>query len=590
MTLVQTREQFKLAQGVLIDSDIITVDTETPSLTDKTVVGVALHSPIKGRDMEISFYLPFRHTHDRSLFGSENLPIEWLQELAPVLEDPNKTYVFHNAPFDLTVLANDNIKIPTGRWVDTAVIARMVWEFYKSYELKDLGTLVDPNAAEMEKKLKKVVEDVGGYQNVPPFAMELYACQDVLLTWKLFQRFWVQIQEEEMEGVWPDEADYAVLLDNMRQTGVKIKKTLVEQLSREIDDKIRAIERELGFEPSKPSQLAHALYAPVEKGGQGLPIYGYNKTKSIEFGNQPVMNEEVLKMYDNPVVRKVLEYRDHGKTNSTYFKAWLNFLGEDGRLHPRWKHNGAETSRLTCSKPNLQQIPRTDEEAVEKGISKSLVKGALDATEGYQLWEFDYSQIEHRLAHCYGQDPKAIEAFKNGEDLYQQIADRLGITRQEAKTLVLSIQYGAGGAKVGEMLRKDPATASDIVAGFRSEYPGLQRVNRAAQKAAKERLWIRLWTGRKLHFQSPEESFMALSKLLQGGAAQIMMHTMLKFYRGEYDRTIPPPIMVGQVHDSLLTEIREDAVEESIPIIKKVMEWPSERFPIPFPVDAKRLA
>ena len=141
---------------------------------------------------------------------------------------------------------------------------------------------------------------------------------------------------------------------------------------------------------------------------------------------------------NHPLADLVDKYRTTSKRVSTYGKKWIKFL-LGSRVHPHWRQIGTDTGRMSCSKPNLQQVPR---DSFRKHIVPS---------EGKVLIKGDYSQIELRIAAEIASDPVLKRAFNNKEDLYTEGAKRLlGVKevtkkdRQISKSLHLGLIYGMG--------------------------------------------------------------------------------------------------------------------------------------------------
>lgn len=579
--LIQDREQFVYAKSVLLDADVIAVDTET-HWTDKWderfLMGFSTFCEVKGRDMEIAFYFPFDHEHDNTLFGSENLPVEWLREFEAIFQRDDVTLLFHNAKFDLQVFKRSGVDI-TAPFYDTMLMSYMVDE-NSTHALKKLGVLhISSDADDEQQDVKKLTKLCGGWDNIPPDAMEPYACKDVELTYRLWEFFTPQLQAQELDGLWPDEADFCRCLQLMEERGIRLDIPAAKQQAYLAEARMQAIQEKLGFDPAKPRQLAHKLYSQPPEGLGLLPVaLGKNLLASpIVLSNGkvirhiPAMGEDMLQTYNDPIIADVLDYREAQKALSTWFSGFLDKVCADGRLHPNFKQHGTKTTRLSCAEPNLQQLPRD----IERGV-----KTLMLPTEGYELWEFDYSQVEFRLAACYAKEPVLIEGYLAGNDFHSITAELLGISRQHAKTVNFAILYGAGPRKLAEQLNCSESEGRQVLAQFRDAYPRLAQVAQDAEKAA-QRGWIRYWTGRRRHFEFPSEYHKAFNSVVQGGAAEIMKRTMLKFYR-EY----PEIRMVCQVHDALWFETQS---EEELDIIQKVMEWPGTEFPTPFPVDRKRL-
>jgi DNA polymerase-1 len=313
----------------------------------------------------------------------------------------------------------------------------------------------------------------------------------------------------------------------------------------------------------------------------GLPVLEKTET------GEPSLNKHVMEQYDamlqasdNRTAQLVVAYRGWQRSNSACYVGYPKLSGPDNRIHPSFKIFGTKTGRLSCVEPNLQQIPRRSEKAWDGQIKNLFVPSP-----GFDLWEFDYGQLEFRLASLYGGDATLLTAWQNGEDPYQQVADAVHITRQQAKTLVLSMLYGAGVDKIAYTLRISNSEAEAIRNNFRRTYPGLKRKMAAATIKASEQRHVAYWTGRRRHFGkfNPDEEHKAFNSVLQGGGFEIVKRAICKLLplSSEEHR------MVLTIHDSIVFEIKKDHVSTFVPEVVRIMEG-SSKFKIPFKVEAKQ--
>lgn len=595
--LIQTREQFDAALTTLFDADVIAVDTETFYIqkgVEPVQMGVAVYCPVKGREMEAGFYLPFRHEHSPTLLPSVNLPLDWLRELNRVLVRDDVTILFHNAKFDIPVLKRDGIDLTQSDFYDTMLMSHMSNE-NPPHGLKPLGKkllgIEDTEKKALDKlarglgddKLKGVARKADGWRQVPPDAMGLYAVQDVRLTYLLWKHFMKDLEEQELLELWPREREFCRFLIEVEENGVLVNSLQAMRLAEECRGRRAEILDALGFDPMKPDQLARKLFAPAPE-GLGFQPGPLGESSPAFPRGRPKMDKHILARYDHPVVQSVLEYRGLVKAEGTWFQGFLAARWPDGRVHPDFRQHGTVTTRLSCSDPNLQQLPREDEDDPEDAPMKAKVKTIVEAPDGYEVWEYDYSQLEPRLATAYSKEPALVYVYENGLDIYQDTADRVGVSRYQAKQLWLAMMYGAGVRKVAEMLGVLESESKEIVSEFRAAYPMLSSTIANCADAATARGWIRLWTGRKRHFLWPSECYKAFNSLMQGGGAEIVKDTCLRLRNA-----LPKEVrIISMVHDSVWFEIPEGR-HDLHAIIKKTMEWPTEEFSIPFPVEAKRL-
>lgn len=608
--LVQTRKNFEALRTALLQAKIIAIDTETTGLEvwyDHQMIGVSLYCALQGTEYYLNAYLPFRHNPRRqeSLFNfSENLPIEWLRELKPVFDRDDVEWVLHNAKFDMAVLLKEGVELK-GQITDVGVLSHLVDE-NGSHKLKDLAAkYYGHDEKKAQEALKKLLGQKMRFAETYPKEMEEYACKDAELTYRLRAEFLPELHKDNLLHLVGREELFTHCLFEMERYGVGVDCELAKSLSDEANAQMRVIEDELGFDPNKDGLLARRLFAAPPDGLGLTPLPPLTKVKHEYWPDGiPSMTEETLSAYDNPVVTLVLRYRGLVKAQTTWFKKFLLLQARsaDGRLHPTYNQNGTKTSRLSCSKPNVQQLPRKDE-TEGSHLRQRVRKLMIPASPGFELWEFDYEQIEQRLTTVYTDDEEWTQRFTAGEDPHQALANLLGVSRQAAKHGAYTTLYGGGAERLAETLERlhrlttgEKITfpideAKRIIDGFFQLHPRVRRLMQTAERTARRQGYIKLWTGRRRHFL-PFDAHKAFNSLIQGGAAELMKETMLMFHSFNQEPVKPPYRMVAQVHDSLWFEIPPDSPELHTEI-KITMEWPTydERFKgIPFPVDAKKLA
>lgn len=580
--LIESREQFEAARTILLDADVIAVDTETSGYyvhQGDRLAGISTFCELahmKGKGYGAGFYFPFRHKPGGDLFSSsENIPEDWMRELIPALSASDKTIVFHNAKFDMRFLRAEGIEI-RGQVHDTAIMAHLLDE-NGSHKLKDLAKrFIDPNAHDEQDVIRKYVKRAGSYDQVPGRIMEPYAVKDAEFTHKLHEAFLDRLDKEGLLGLLDLEMRFTRCLFEMEWRGVAVDLELAQRLASEAEQQMRQIEDQLGFDPLKLEQLARRLFAspPV---GLGLLPQALTNTPSPDFPHgRPVMDEATLSTYDEPLVKLVLEYRGLVKANSTWYTGFQQKAQRDGRIHPTFNQNGTRTSRLSCSDPNLQQLPRN--------VESTPARRLMIAPERFQLWEFDYKQIEFRLGTVYAEAQELIDIFNSGDDIFTRMAGELNLDRQVTKMVVYLILYGGGAKNLAERLGWVIPEAKQVIDRFHEAYQGFRRMAHKAEQVARNRGWVQTWVGRRRHFTEEWEYHKAFNSIIQGGAAGIMQETMLRFDAQQGK----PYRMVSQVHDALWVEVPDDFREEYVEEIRHLMEWPGrEKFPVQFPVDAK---
>lgn len=556
------------------------------------MLGIAFYAAGTG------YYFPFRHEHDSTHFGDINLPIEWLADLEPLFSDESKTWIFHNFPFDGNIMEKEGLVIK-GRIHDILPRAHLVNENLYSYKLDALGLhYLNERKVDIRKLL---LPHYGRWEAIPPLAMGKYAVQDTKLTHDLDFVIGPLLEKEELTQLWDNEDEaYCRTLAKVIDAGILIDRSFANSLEQQANNRLQEIQHTLGFDPGKPGILAHNLHGRPEENGLGLPVLqGYGKRKSKEFPqglpNMDVVALSMVRLENIPdqakqVIDLVLEYRSTQKAASTYYgpiqrKASLR----TNLVHPDLKQHGTKTGRLSG---DMQQIPRD----VEKYPVKKIFKSPID----WELWEFDYNQIELRFAVVYSRCELLGRAFFDGTDIHKQTAELIGAyallndpfkARQIGKTSNYLLGYGGGPEKLQYTIFKDTGIVTSIGdcttwhRGFNEGMPEFKLKSYEVQRIAEQRGYIKLWNGRRCRFPYTRDCWLAWNRLIQGGAGQVVKHTMNRLNAAEWF----VGKMVLQVHDSLWIYLPSEHVETQKKLIIDLMEWPTADLEFPFPVDAKRL-
>ncbi|MFL5341871.1 MAG: DNA polymerase, partial [Gemmataceae bacterium] len=207
-------------------------------------------------------------------------------------------------------------------------------------------------------------------------------------------------------------------------------------------------------------------------------------------------DDNALAAVSHPLADKLRDYRGATKRCSTYGKDWSKFLAADGRVYAAWRQLGADSGRMACSKPNLQNLPRD-----------ARYRQCFHAPPGRVLVKADYSQIELRIAAKVSGDKRMLSAYQSGEDLHtltaRQILGKAEVSkgdRQLAKAVNFGLLYGMGAkafrvyAKTKYGVDLTEAQAAAYRRTFFRTYPGLRKWHGSMPDAAVD---TRTLTGRR---------------------------------------------------------------------------------------------
>lgn len=550
------------------NAEVIAVDTETTGFLVKDgrdyLMGISVAYRLGPLGI-MSAYFPFRHP-------DSNLDVSERQMVKEVLE--SKPIVFHNSKFDLHSLATFGI-YPTGnKMYCTLNIAQLIDEELPSKSLDYLS-----QKFLRDKKSKDEVKawaDTFGWASVPANVMEPYACHDAELTLRLFEKFWPMMKEQDLVPVWPIERRWTRLLFDMERRGVGVDLDFCSAKARQGRERMAIILDDLDYDTLGPTALENLLITEL-----GFPVLARSeKTGKPSFTKKEMEEyDEMLAAMDSPVAGQILEYRGWQKAVTSLYEPLTRLVSPDGRVRCNFKQHGTKTGRLSCAEPNLQQIPRKSNKVWNGDAKRSFL-----AAPGYELLGYDYAQLEFRLAAAYGQEQWLIKEFaKPDGDVFTVMAERIGVPRQVVKTFTYGTLYGAGLAKTAQTLGKPESEIEADYNSFRESIPGIRNVSRVATMRAKQRGYVKYWSGRRRHFPYAEGHHKAFNSLLQGGGAELVKQAMIRLDDTVCDDNCR---IVLQVHDEVVFEIREGMRDKYEPrIIAAMTDFP--QFGVNFSVEGK---
>lgn len=297
---------------------------------------------------------------------------------------------------------------------------------------------------------------------------------------------------------------------------------------------------------------------------------GYKLTKVTEKGNY-IIDDVVLQEAADagiPEAKPLAEYFLIQKLEAMV-KNWIAaavWHKDQGvyRVHGYVNSHGAASSRMTHSNPNVAQVP-----APSSTYGKQC-RSLFTVRKGYKLVGCDASGLELRMLACYMKDREYSEAIVNGvkelgTDIHTVNMKAAGLSsRDQAKTMVYALLYGAGDSKLGKIIGGGTKEGKALKEKFFKAIPAMGNLSNGVKKAAESRGWLKGLDGRILRTRSPHS---ALNMLLQGGGAIVMKYWLIEF-TSKADALGLDYGLVANVHDEAECEVREDQAET----LKKIME------------------
>jgi DNA polymerase-1 len=346
------------------------------------------------------------------------------------------------------------------------------------------------------------------------------------------------------------------------------------------------------FNMNSPKQLGEVLFDKM-----GLTVKGLKKT---EGGARSTRESELIKLKGvHPIIEDILSYREIQKLLSTYIDNLPHLVDEHGRLHTTLNQAGTTTGRMSSTNPNLQNIP-------VRGEMGAAIRDAFVATKGSTLLAFDYSQIEMRVLAALSGDKELLEVFHSGRDVHTSVASRVfnvlptDVTpemRRRAKVINFGIVYGMGVNALKDNLGSTRAEAQEFYDNYFITFPQIAKYFEDVKSRAKKDGYTTTYFGRRRFFAGIKSALpfirasaerMAMNAPLQGTAADIIKIAMKKAHDDLAEaKLLNKAHLLLQIHDELLYEVTEDAVQKTREIVEYAMEHAAE-FPVPMTVSVKK--
>jgi len=559
--------------GRLRRSGGFAVDLETTSLDPLSaeIVGAAFSVEAGG-----AYYVPIGHATSDALWGESALAV-----LVPLLEDPDIPKCGQNLKYDYSVLRARGVEMRNIEF-DVMVASYLLDPGKRRHGLAALALEhLHRGVSSIESLIGKGKEQLS-FADVSVEAARDYACEDAEVAFALAADLRKKVREAGLEELMRDlEMPLVPILARMELAGVGLDAGFLTSLGDELAGEIEKLRRRafeaagVEFNLDSPKQVGIVLFETL-----GLPKG--RKTKTGYSTDIRVLSE-LCEHHEVPGL--ILEHRQLTKLKSGYLDALPKLVNPaTGRVHTSFNQTVAATGRLSSSNPNLQNIPMRTE--LGRRIRKAFV-----AAPGRRLLSADYSQIELRImAHLSG-DATLGRAFAEGKDVHRSTAALIfgvheaSITKEQrdwAKTVNFGIMYGMSPYGLARELRIDPGEASEFIDVYFETYPGVREYTERAIDDALERGAATTILGRTRPIGGLDSENsrirglaerVAVNTPIQGSAADLIKAAMIAVDR-RIERDSLPCDMVLQVHDELVFEVDEDAVDDVSAAITEEMESP----------------
>lgn len=524
--------------------------------------------------------------------------------------DPHSTIIGHNLKFDAHFLDLLLYELPC-RIYDTSVLVHLYdSRLKKSLEKAEeyfLGRTSKREHVELNKGESKLMPWHWSLHNLAD-----YCVNDCVVTQQLFDVLMPALEKLKLRNLLALEMKFLQVLQKMERRGLALDFAYMKESKAILTKNLEQLEKDLYeacgqvFNWRSGPQLSKAIYE-----GLGIPkpenpfadpdgvdrsrmahVNKYNKYRTSSF----ILMEKGA----HPLGGLILEMRECDKLIG-FLDNYKELADDDGIVHGSFNITGTRTGRLSSSRPNLQNIPSSHRAREDTGVfsgggvrkGEYNLRQAIISKPGHTLVSIDHRQQEMRMFGILAQEPVMMEALKNREDIHMRVAISVwgdcgpelnDLHREWSKAIGFGLIYGMTTGSLQYKLNKTPEEAQKIAQQYWQTFPRIQPwLNEVIKKGVKQG-YIRYWNGRIWREDDSLKMYKGANAQIQGGAAGIMSLAIVRA-----DRVVTAQEWGGVlsiVHDEAIFEIKDECVEEAIPVLLRVMEV-EDLFGLPFNAEAK---
>lgn len=551
------------------------------SETEKAVAEIMQSPEVMGLDIETAKN-PFYITHPRAglqphlsrirliqiatektVYVFDAFVPEMMHVLRPVWA---KDYVAHNAAFEYQHLFHVGIQ-------NLNINCTMLME-------NALTNAKLPSLADMVKKYLGFTVDKT--QQVSDWAVSVlsqdqirYAAVDAWVVKRLLNVLSAQLRAENKMNLYCLMRGAARTVSQMMLQGIhfdaEAHTTLADSWYSYLKESEKAVRAVMGDDINLQSSVQLSKW--FEKNVLSDILANWTKTKT---GYST--SADILRTLPNlPVLEPFVRYKEFSKLCSTFGQSFIECLNPvTGRIHPEFLLGNTTTGRMTCQKPNIQQVPRSKD-----------FRALFASPPGRQLVVADYSQIELRVAALLSQDFTMLEAYRTGKDLHLITAASIaGIPldqvtkeqRQAAKAVNFGLLYGQGAEGLARYAKSNYGVTMSVCEAemarqtFFQTYPELRVYQKREAQKAEQLQMVTTQSGRVRDFSREAKGFSyteSLNTPIQGTASEILLSALCcldKHLHGIDAR------LVNVVHDEFILEVAENDVEAAKKALSEAMK------------------
>ncbi len=474
--------------------------------------------------------------------------------------------------------------------------------------LKDLAqTLLGKDVVKWEEVQKKGTNTKEFYE---------YAMNDAEWTWELSEVLRVQMQTQDLVKVFRDiEMPFLKVLARMEMNGVLVDLKKVNETATKLRETIFKLNTDLHQALNQKFQIQYGLDGTmniVSDINFNSPVQIKKLLAGLGFTVESTDKQELQKLYGkHPFIDLLLRYKAAQKLLTAFFEPLPTMVDKDGRVRPHYHDTGTVTGRLSCSQPNLQQLPK---ESKDLGIN---TRSCFIASPGKKMIAVDYSQQELRIAAHLCKDPTFIEIIKNEGDLHLSNANvvfNLGIPkealfaqhpdyettkrkykkeRDKGKVFSFGILYGMGPHKLSRDFNVSMEEAERMLSSYFMGYPKLESAIKSTHADAQRQMYVTTMAGRRRHFTLNEYGKLdnsalrqSFNFLIQSYGADLIRKACIRLQEFADARPQLGITLLMTVHDEIVFECNDEWAEFVRELAERILEGCDPTLVVPLKAEA----
>lgn len=510
-------------------------------------------------------------------FTLSNAPLR--KQLRRFLARKACTIIGHNLLFDLTWLTWLGYKI-RGPVFDTLVAFHLLAETYPDKSLAHLARLYLPGLAGYEGQMKG---ERGKFEKVTRELLA-YNAADADATTRLKRLFYMRIKKEGLLDAFRLRMNALKCLVKIQVNGMSIDGDRMDQAGELNEKKIKRIEKWFKEKVNPTFNLAsHVQVRELVFSKMGMRVAGRTDS-GLPSTNERSLRRVLRRIRDKKgtmnytVISRILKHREYTQMQKMFFHAYRKneFIKPDSRIHASYSLSVTATGRVSCSKPNVQQVPES---------FRTLFPSRF---EDGKIIKVDQSQMELRvLAHMSG-DPFLRTAFKEGKDIHTETAASIfeipdwKVSKEQrylAKTINFGVLYGMSDKRLAAEAEMDLLKARDFLKRYWSRLPDVEEWVREQKRSARLKKYTKSLFGVKRRFdlidpdtKEGQAAFReAVNHPIQSSASDINLVCLVEM---DYHLESMQSCIINTTHDDILIDCHPEEVDDILVLAQEVCENP----------------